>query len=90
MDYVNLEVKTFEDLGYNDGLVRGVSIYFVRTDNYILTSIPEWNWSYIWDFVGATDKELQTGCVKALSIPMGDSDAKKATEKIYRFLTLRH
>lgn len=90
MDYINLEVKTFEDLGYNNGLVRNVSIYFVRTDDYILTSIPEWNWSYMWDLVRATDKELKTGCVKALSILMGDSDAKKTTEQIYRFLILRN
>lgn len=82
MDYLKLEVRTFEEFNK----YGSVSIYFTHTENYTLMSIPAWNWSFMWDFSGYTDDQLKEECIKALSVPMFDQDAEKATERIVKYL----
>jgi hypothetical protein len=80
MSYQNIEVKTFKEVGNN-----GVLVYFTKTENYALISIPAWNWCYLWDY-SISDEQLKQGCIEALSDPMFREEAEQLTERFYQYL----
>lgn len=81
MDYQKVEVKTFEEFGNS-----GCMVYFLHTEHYTLISIPEWNWSFLWNLIGTDDRIVKKECIKALSVPMFSRDAEALTERIYSYL----
>lgn len=85
MGYSKIECRSFEEIGNGGELV-----YFSHTENFIITSIPKWNWSYMWNLEIKDDKQMIEECTKALSVPMFSDDAKKLTERIYRHLMGRN
>lgn len=80
MSYQNIEVKTFKEVGNN-----GVLVYFSKTENYVIISIPAWNWCYLWDY-SLSDEQLKQGCIKALSDPLFPENAEQLTERFYEYL----
>lgn len=80
MDYLKLEAKTFKEFG-NSGCI----VYFTHTEHYTLIAIPEWNWSFMWD-LNLNDEEQIKNCIKALSVPMFESEAEALAARIYNCL----
>lgn len=77
MDYLELEIKAFKEF-HNNGCIA----YFMNTEHYSLISIPNWNWSYMWDF-NKDDTIAKEGYIKVLSEPMFLDDAIEITERFF-------
>ncbi|MED4037042.1 hypothetical protein [Niallia taxi] len=83
MEYLELEIKAFNEFRNN-----GCIAYFMNTEHYSLISIPNWNWSYMWDF-NKDDITAKEECIKALSEPMFLDDAIEITERFFQYLLRR-
>lgn len=83
--YQKVEIKHFDLNGY--GALR---LFFSHTEDLILISIPEWNWSFLWNLSDndtiEDDKRHKDELIKALSIPMFSKEAKDLTNKIENYL----
>lgn len=84
-EYQKMTVKNLPFEGYGD-----IKIYLFDTENYSLTSIPDWNFSFLWELKDddtiETENENKDKLIKALSVPMGEKDAIKLTNVIFQFM----
>lgn len=84
-EYETIQVKFLPFEGYGK-----VEIYFSNTENFSLISIPNWNFSFLWelkdDDTKLTDIENKNKLIKALSVPMFERDATKLSDVISQYL----
>lgn len=79
-----LTIKTFEELSMSR--YGEVITFFVHKDNYVLIIIPQWDWSFMWDFERYTDNELREACAETLL----DLRIKNHRARIYNMRSERH
>ncbi len=77
-----VEVKKFEALKERYG---NVDVYLSYIGDLAVISIPEWNWSHVWDKVNSEGVEMRN-CIDALSDPMFEDAAGKLAKEINTYL----
>jgi len=85
-NYEAIEVKEFDKVGIVE--TQTIKVYFSHTEDFSLISIPEWNWSYLWN-IETDDREAIKECTKALNVPMFEEKAEELANRFYRYLVKR-
>lgn len=82
-----LHVEIYRFLNEENEVYREDAIYFVHTDHYVLISMPNLNWSFIWYLKWFDDEQIRAQCLESLSGKMFFDDAEKVREFIYQHLS---
>ena len=84
-EYEKIQVEVLPFEGYGN-----VEIYFSNTEDFSLISIPNWSFSFLWNLKDTDtiedDNKNKNELIKALSVPMGESDAVKLSRTISQYL----
>lgn len=84
-EYQKMTIKKLPFEGYGD-----VKIYLFDTENFSLISIPDWNFSFLWELKDEDtieiDNKNKSELIKVLSVPMGERDAIKLSNVISQFM----
>jgi len=77
-----VEVKKFDALKERYG---NVDVFLSHTGELTVISIPEWNWSHVWDKSNSEGLEM-LNCIDSLSEPMFKDVAGEFAEEIHTYL----
>lgn len=84
-EYLELKMEISPVEGYGE-----VKIYFTNTEDFSLISIPDWSFSFLWelkdDDTVLVDNANKDKLIKALSVPMFESDAIELANVIFQYL----
>lgn len=80
-----IEIKCFDALKERYG---DPEVYLSHTDTFTLVSIPEWNWSFLWN-VSLDDSKAKEQLVKSLLDPMFEDAAEAFVNELYNYLMMK-
>lgn len=78
--FVEVKTEIMPIKGYGE-----VKLYFTNTEDFTLISVPDWNFSFLWELKD-DDNDNKNNLIKALSVPMFESDATELANIIFQYL----